>query len=279
MSSHNQNQINRLNKEIADLRKSDAQEARKEADLLTKANRAADAAANTRIASTLKSKLKEVERANASLASVQKKRGDIAGKIAAKTKSLNDYQNKQARDDEKARKKAAEEQKKLMREREAHERRITAEIRSRAASSAQAVYNLPVDAHDFFISHASEDKDGFVRQLAETLREKGANVWYDEFTLKVGDSLRRNIDRGLAASKFGVVILSEHFFRKEWPNRELDGLFALEEGGQTRILPIWHKVSKDEVAEYSPTLVDKVALNTAIHSVEKIAEELMSFLD
>lgn len=279
MSSYNQSQINRLSKEIADLRKSDAKEARKEADLLTKANRAADAAARTKNSSTLKSKLKEVERANISLAAVQKKRGDIAGKTALKTKSLNDYQSKQTRDDEKARKTAAEEQKKLMREREAHERRISAEIRSRKADSVPAVQQLPPEAYDFFISHATEDKDGFVRELAETLRARGAKVWYDEFTLKVGDSLRRNIDRGLADSKFGVVVLSEHFFRKEWTNRELDGLVALEVGGQTRILPIWHKVSKDEVAKYSPTLADKVALNTAIRGVGDIADELMILLD
>jgi hypothetical protein len=48
-----------------------------------------------------------------------------------------------------------------------------------------------------FISHASEDKEDFVRPLAETLQQLGVKVWYDEFTLKVGDSLRRKIDSGL----------------------------------------------------------------------------------
>ena len=74
--------------------------------------------------------------------------------------------------------------------------------------------------YDFFISHASEDKEGFVRQLEEVLQSKGASVWYDEFTLKVGDSLRREIDRGLVNSRFGVVVLSEAFFKKEWPQKE-----------------------------------------------------------
>ena len=114
--------------------------------------------------------------------------------------------------------------------------------------------------------------------LAEALRAKGARVWYDEFALKIGDSLRRNIDRGLASSRFGVVVLSEHFFGKEWPNKELDGLVALEVQGQTRILPIWHKVSKDEVARYSPTLADKVALNTSLKGVEEIADELVNLI-
>lgn len=44
-----------------------------------------------------------------------------------------------------------------------------------------------------FISHASEDKEDFVRPLAETLQQLGVNVWYDEFTLKVGDSLRQKL--------------------------------------------------------------------------------------
>ena len=110
------------------------------------------------------------------------------------------------------------------------------------------------------------------------LQERCANVWYDEFTLKVGDSLRRNIDRGLAGARYGIIVLSEHFFRKEWPNKELDGLVALEVQGRTRILPMWHKVSKDELASYSPTLADKVALNTSLKSPAEIADELMSLL-
>jgi len=73
---------------------------------------------------------------------------------------------------------------------------------------------------------------------------------------RAGDSLRRTIDRGLGSSRFGVVVLSDSFFQKEWPNRELDGLVALETSGEMRILPIWHKVSKDEVARYSAPLAE-----------------------
>ena len=62
--------------------------------------------------------------------------------------------------------------------------------------------------HDVFICHASEDKDEFVRPLAEALRTHHLEVWYDEFALEVGDSLREAIDRGLAASHYGIVVLS-----------------------------------------------------------------------
>jgi TIR domain len=120
------------------------------------------------------------------------------------------------------------------------------------------VADAPIAEIDFFISHATEDKDSFVRSLAKELSLLGARVFYDEFSLKVGDSLRRSVDRGLSASKFGVVVLSEPFFKKEWPARELDGLVAQETAGRTRILPIWHKVTKDDVLRHSPTLADKV---------------------
>lgn len=75
-----------------------------------------------------------------------------------------------------------------------------------------------------------------------------------------------------------MVVLSEAFFRKEWPQRELDGIVTLETRGSMRILPVWHKVTIDEVAGYSPTLADKVALNTSLKGVNDIAAELMSLL-
>lgn len=112
---------------------------------------------------------------------------------------------------------------------------------------------------DVFISHASEDKEEFVRPLAAELERSGLRVWYDETTLKVGDSLRSAIDEGLAHSRFGIVVLSESFFAKQWPQRELDGLVSKEVAGLNVILPVWHKVSLDEVRRYSLTLAGRVA--------------------
>jgi hypothetical protein len=77
--------------------------------------------------------------------------------------------------------------------------------------------------YDVFISHASEDKEAVVRPLAHALSNGGLKVWYDEFELRIGDSLRRKIDAGPAKSRFGVVVLSRSFFRKGWANYELDG--------------------------------------------------------
>lgn len=131
---------------------------------------------------------------------------------------------------------------------------------------------------DVFISHASEDKDEVVRPLAEALRAGGLEVWYDEFELRLGDSLRRKIDQGLSNSRFGMVVLSKPFFSKGWTNYELDGLVTRAISGDQVLLPIWHNVSKDEVMRYSASLADKVARSTSTHTIAEIAEEVISLI-
>lgn len=132
---------------------------------------------------------------------------------------------------------------------------------------------------DVFISHATEDKDSIVRPLAHELQNSGLRVWYDEFELKLGDSLRRKIDAGLANSKFGIVVLSHQFFKKNWSQYELDGLVTREMTGEQIILPIWHNISKQEVISYSPSLADKLARSTATHTVEEIAIEIIELIN
>lgn len=127
---------------------------------------------------------------------------------------------------------------------------------------------------DAFICHASEDKDDFVRPLAENLRNKGLRVWYDEFTLQVGDSLRREIDRGLQNSRYGVVVLSPAFFAKRWPQWELDGLVTKEMDGKKVILPVWHNVTAQDVRNYSLSLSEKVAANSA-EGITAVVEKLL----
>jgi HD-GYP domain-containing protein (c-di-GMP phosphodiesterase class II) len=128
---------------------------------------------------------------------------------------------------------------------------------------------------DVFISHASEDKASIARPLAEALLAKGLRVWYDEYSLKVGDSLRQMIDQGLENSRFGVVVLSAHFFRKNWPRKELDGLVTREVENTKVILPVWHRVAANEVRRYSRTLAGVVAAQTKDgipHVVNKLLE-------
>src|SRR6266542_1724069 len=133
--------------------------------------------------------------------------------------------------------------------------------------------------YDAFISHESEDKKVFVKPLADALNSMDYRVWYDEFELRVGDSLRQSIDQGLVNSRFGIVVLSPAFFAKNWPQYELNGLTAREMDGHKVILPIWHMVNRDDVLNYSPALADKVALSTRRMSVKKIAKALAGVFD
>lgn len=128
---------------------------------------------------------------------------------------------------------------------------------------------------DVFVSHASEDKDSFVRPLALALKSLGLSVWYDEFSLRIGDSLSGSIDRGLASSEFGLVIISPHFIEKHWPDYELRGLVAREVGEDRVILPIWHGVTRDQVLDFSPPLADKVAMQTSELCAKDIAIRLL----
>ena len=127
---------------------------------------------------------------------------------------------------------------------------------------------------DIFICHASDDKEAFVRPLAEALKKVGLRVWYDEFSLKLGDSLRRSIDNGLKESRFGVVVLSSSFFDKHWPRVELDGLAQKEVDGQKVILPIWHNVNREDVVQFSPTLADRVAVISDL-GTEAVVNEIV----
>lgn len=141
-----------------------------------------------------------------------------------------------------------------------------------------AVIDEVAREYDVFISHASEDKDAVVRPLARALQSAGLAVWYDEFELRIGDSLRRKIDRGLANSRFGIVVLSQDFLKKGWPNYELDGIITRVNSGDQVLLPIWHNISKEAVVEYSPSLADKLGRNTATHTVEEIAAEIAAVI-
>lgn len=126
---------------------------------------------------------------------------------------------------------------------------------------------------DAFICHANEDKNAFVDPFARRLRDSGLRVWYDAFSLNLGDSLRRKIDEGLANSRYGIVVLSKHFFSKEWPQNELDGLLSREIAGTKVILPIWHNITADEVRMHSPILAGRLAARSE-HGLEKVLAEV-----
>ena len=127
---------------------------------------------------------------------------------------------------------------------------------------------------DVFVSYATEDKE-FAGPLAHELRSAGLSVWFDEFELSLGDSLNEKISDGLSRSRYGVVIISPTFFRKHWTQFEMSGFVARQTTGERVILPIWHRITKDEIMEHAPPLADIVALNSSTQSVEEIVSGIV----
>lgn len=230
----------------------------------------------------MKSKQSQIIRIQEEISRIVKRKADISKKISEKREKLTRNQQQLDREQSTEIKRKEQAEKKRRQDELKHHQKISNELRNqkRINQELNPVISDPVPKeYDFFISHASEDKEDFVRSLAEKLKEQGLNIWYDEFELKVGDSLRRSIDRGLRNSRYGIVILSTSFFKKNWPQYELDGLVTREMNGVKVILPIWHKVSKDEVMKYSPSLADKVALNSSVLSIDEIVAELKQLIE
>lgn len=133
-------------------------------------------------------------------------------------------------------------------------------------------------AHDLFICHASEDKDDLARPLSEALRQRGLKVWYDEFEMYPGRSLRQSVDEGLAQSRYAVVIVSEHFFQKNWPQWELNGLVQRHlTSDRPFMIPIWHEVDSRFVSSHSPPLADILAIRSGV-GVDGIAEQIVEMV-
>jgi hypothetical protein len=127
------------------------------------------------------------------------------------------------------------------------------------------------EKYDFFISHASEDKESFVRPLAEELVKKGYTIWYDEMSLEVGDSLVQRISEGVKNSLYGIIVLSENFFKKKWTKKEFEALVNKEIiTDDNLILPVWLNLSAKEVFNFSPLLSDKVAISVTENEVNKV---------
>lgn len=271
-SSTTQRAIERIQREIESLQRQLTNEAQKEARCAERINSAVQTLSRTSSVAVARSKEREIDRLNRELVQIQKKRADLTKKIGSKTSELHRYQQRCFKEQEKEKQNLADSIRKWQDEVRGQQRRAIARI----GSQSEEVLDNP--EYDAFISHASEDKEDLVRPLAESLQAAGLRIWYDEFELRVGDSLRRKIDQGLSRSRFGIVVLSPAFFRKNWPQYELDGLVAREMSGGKVILPLWHHVSKNDVLSYSPALADRVALNTALMTLDEIVDALVNEL-
>lgn len=309
--NHERATLARLNKEIADCRIKEAGEVKKAADAQKKVNNALDSSRRASSPSSAKMYLSTAERETKALQNAQENQSRHSAQGASKARDAARLHEKISKEEESQRKKAVGEEDKRRRDDETRQKanddrqkRATAAADDSARAmqrrirelEAQVAQQLKVQAastpafvpvtpegedkvFDVFISHAWEDKEDFVDEFAEKAKAAGLNVWYDKFAMQWGDSLRQKIDAGLAGSYFGVAVLSPKFFAKDWPNYELDGLMEKATTGNGRLLPIWHQLTKDDVAKRSPSLAGRLALNTGLMSTSEIVAELVKLRD
>ncbi len=274
------NNISRLLKEIADLKHRKSLESKKEISAKEKILSIQKSITKNISLTSLNSKMSDIARKDKEVQASLAKQAEFDKKLADKETRLLKERQTLAKAEADEQKKLDMLEKKRQKEQLDFQRKLKQEISSvQTLSSSIDVIENGIEEYDFFISHASEDKEDFVKPLAETLEAMGVRVWYDEFTLKVGDSLTKRIDQGLINSKFGIIVLSKAFMKKEWTNYEFKSLVAREmHQGEKVILPIWHEISKNDVMSFSLHLADKMALNSSIQTIEEIATDLKNVL-
>ena len=240
-----ESKIKSLQAEITRLNRQNAEEAKKEAKAQENIRRTQKSITKNTSLSSLKTKQRTIASETDKADKARKKQAEILEKIGKKKTELAKQQGLLQKEQDKA-------------------------------------FKSSTDKHDSLIEAqrklVSEDKEAVAKPLADALIAKGAKVWLDKYEMTVGDSLRQSIDDGLAHSRYGIVILSETYFKKFWTGKELNGLFAKQEDGQKVILPVWHNISKDKVKEYSPILADMFALKTADFTIDELAEEFIKLV-
>lgn len=266
--------ISTINNSLTQLRKKLYETQKKKSDKNAEIMRIKKSITSNTSASSIKSKQDQINHCIQITNDCEKKEADIMKKIAVEEGKLFKKQTElnKARDEEQ--KKAQKMYNDNLQKQELSNQQLINELLTVKLNNNENQAIQQSKKYDFFISHASEDKDEVARPLYQALTNLGAEVWFDEFTMTIGDNLRKSIDKGLVNSKFGIVILSETFFRKAWTNHELDGLVQRQMVEEKVILPIWHKVSKDIVMQYSPSLAGLLALKTSDETVVEIAKKL-----
>jgi len=277
-----QRAVNQIDKEIADLEKKMADLVKKEADKMKKIGDVQRSITKNTSQSTLNSKMRQIENYQKELSRILSDKATINQKLADKRKRRVDAAGKLQKEELEQANRVEKQQRNIY---EAYERQIK-ELQEQIEMSREVVKNErntydsdSEEEYDVFVSHATEDKEGFSDEFVKILQEKyNLKVWYDAVSIKWGDSIRTEIDRGLEKSKFGVVILSRSYISKYWTNYELEGLLQRESNGGKLILPIWHNITKQEVQKFSSSLAGKMAMNTAIMTPDEIAAKLNELL-
>ena len=132
-----------------------------------------------------------------------------------------------------------------------------------------------------FISHDSRDKDLIAGPIAQGLTRMGISVWYAEYTLKPGDRLRESIEKGLKECKKCILVLTPNFLGNAgWTATEFNTIFTREIIEESAlVIPVWYGVSKKDVYEYSPSLVNVLGAIWSETDPDKVIREISRALD
>jgi hypothetical protein len=145
------------------------------------------------------------------------------------------------------------------------------QFRSEVYAKRRSLFEKPLA----FVSYDSRDRE-VAQRIATGLQRMMCPVWYDQFSLKVGANLRDSIERGLKECRKCVLVLSDNFLsNKGWTKREFDSVFTreiLEE--KHLVLPIWHGVGKQQVFDYSLSLLNVKGINWAEVSEQEVCRQL-----
>jgi hypothetical protein len=150
----------------------------------------------------------------------------------------------------------------------------TAEVRALTPirTSVETLAKLP-DLRDVFLCHAWDDRQGAATELHDLLESLGVKVWFSEKDVGLGVPLMRAIDKGLANSRVGIVLVTPALLRslpaEGIADKELSALLASE-----RLVPIVHQTTYDALRNVSPLLASRSGLSTAEEPMATVAAKL-----
>lgn len=129
------------------------------------------------------------------------------------------------------------------------------------------------DRRDVFLCHAWDDRQGAAKQLHDLLEAAGVKVWFSEKDLGLGVPMMRAIDKGLANSKVGLVLVTPALLarlpKESVADKELSTLLA-----GNRLVPIVHNTTYEALRDVSPMLASRSGLDTAEDSMSEVAAKI-----
>jgi len=137
--------------------------------------------------------------------------------------------------------------------------------------------SLP-DLRDVFLCHAWDDRKGTAKELHDHLESLGVSVWFSEKDVALGTPLLREIDKGLAKSRIGIVLVTSALLQRVQgegiADKELSALLARDQ-----LVPIVHNTTYDALREVSPLLGSRSGLDTSEEPIEKVAAKLAELVN